>query len=78
VSVDFDAAKALPRLCVVAVSPSFDLDIDRPVRAISDCVIASGERVGEFKTKQLEGFGSYGFPESHAASFALIATPPAG
>ncbi len=23
--------------------------------------------------KQLEGFGSYGFPESHAASFALIA-----
>jgi error-prone DNA polymerase len=22
---------------------------------------------------QLEGFGSYGFPESHAASFALIA-----
>jgi error-prone DNA polymerase len=30
----------------------------------------------EFATKifsQLEGFGSYGFPESHAASFALIA-----
>ena len=23
--------------------------------------------------KQLEGFGSYGFPECHAASFALIA-----
>src|SRR3546814_12915273 len=23
--------------------------------------------------KQIEGFGSYGFPESHAASFALIA-----
>ncbi|KSV78139.1 hypothetical protein N182_20885 [Sinorhizobium sp. GL2] len=23
--------------------------------------------------KQLEGFGSYGFPERHAASFALIA-----
>ena len=22
--------------------------------------------------KQLEGFGSYGFPESHAASFALL------
>ena len=22
---------------------------------------------------QLEGFGSYGFPESHAASFALVA-----
>lgn len=26
-----------------------------------------------FFGKQLEGFGSYGFPESHAASFALIA-----
>ena len=23
--------------------------------------------------RQIEGFGSYGFPESHAASFALIA-----
>src|SRR3954451_13191802 len=23
--------------------------------------------------KQIEGFGSYGFPESHAASFALLA-----
>ena len=23
--------------------------------------------------RQLEGFGSYGFPETHAASFALIA-----
>ena len=22
--------------------------------------------------KQIEGFGSYGFPESHAASFALL------
>jgi error-prone DNA polymerase len=27
----------------------------------------------ENMVKQLEGFGSYGFPESHAASFALIA-----
>ncbi len=27
----------------------------------------------EHSFKQLEGFGSYGFPESHAASFALIA-----
>ena len=30
----------------------------------------------DFSTRiftQLEGFGSYGFPESHAASFALIA-----
>jgi error-prone DNA polymerase len=28
---------------------------------------------GERTFSQLEGFGSYGFPESHAASFALIA-----
>ena len=37
--------------------------------------IANGyERDFAEKTfKQLEGFGSYGFPESHAASFALIA-----
>ncbi|ENN88519.1 Putative DNA polymerase III, alpha subunit [Rhizobium freirei PRF 81] len=27
----------------------------------------------EKTSKQLEGLGSYGFPESHAASFALIA-----
>ena len=38
-------------------------------------MIAKGyERDFAEKTfKQLEGFGSYGFPESHAASFALIA-----
>jgi error-prone DNA polymerase len=38
-------------------------------------MIAKGyERVFAEKTfSQLEGFGSYGFPESHAASFALIA-----
>jgi DNA polymerase III alpha subunit len=31
-------------------------------------------RLGAERTfRQLEGFGSYGFPESHAASFALIA-----
>ena len=28
--------------------------------------------------RQIEGFGEYGFPESHAASFALSSTPPAG
>jgi len=28
--------------------------------------------------KQLEGFGSYGFPESHAASFALLVYVSAG
>ncbi|MCV3243475.1 error-prone DNA polymerase [Mesorhizobium sp. ZC-5] len=38
-------------------------------------MIANGyEREFAEKTfRQLEGFGSYGFPESHAASFALIA-----
>ena len=40
-----------------------------------DGMVANGyERDFAEKTfKQLEGFGSYGFPESHAASFALIA-----
>jgi error-prone DNA polymerase len=28
--------------------------------------------------KQIEGFGSYGFPESHAASFAKIAYASSG
>ncbi|AHE52189.1 error-prone DNA polymerase [Sphingomonas sanxanigenens] len=32
-----------------------------------------GEEFAERTVSQLEGFGSYGFPESHAASFALIA-----
>lgn len=40
-----------------------------------DGMVANGyEREFALKTfAQLEGFGSYGFPESHAASFALIA-----
>ena len=40
-----------------------------------DGMIARGyERdFAETTFKQIEGFGSYGFPESHAASFALIA-----
>jgi error-prone DNA polymerase len=40
-----------------------------------DGMIANGyEREFSERTfRQLEGFGSYGFPESHAASFALIA-----
>ena len=40
-----------------------------------DGMVANGyERDFALKTfTQLEGFGSYGFPESHAASFALIA-----
>src|SRR3954462_5952589 len=38
-------------------------------------MIANGypPEFAERSFKQLEGFGSYGFPESHAASFALIA-----
>ncbi|BBK33445.1 DnaE-like error-prone DNA polymerase [Stella humosa] len=38
-------------------------------------MVANGyeEAYAEQTFKQLEGFGSYGFPESHAASFALIA-----
>ncbi|MDL2409160.1 error-prone DNA polymerase [Rhizobium calliandrae] len=38
-------------------------------------MVANGyePEIAEKTFKQLEGFGSYGFPESHAASFALIA-----
>ena len=38
-------------------------------------MVASGydQDLAERIFKQLEGFGSYGFPESHAASFALLA-----
>ena len=38
-------------------------------------MIANGytQEFAEQTFKQLDGFGSYGFPESHAASFALIA-----
>lgn len=38
-------------------------------------MVANGydKEFAERTFKQLEGFGSYGFPESHAASFALIA-----
>jgi error-prone DNA polymerase len=40
-----------------------------------DGMVANGyePEFAEKTFKQLEGFGSYGFPESHAASFALIA-----
>jgi error-prone DNA polymerase len=40
-----------------------------------DGMVARGYAHGfaEKTFKQIEGFGSYGFPESHAASFALIA-----
>jgi error-prone DNA polymerase len=43
-------------------------------KLISGMVANGYERDFAEKTfRQLEGFGSYGFPESHAASFALIA-----
>ena len=32
----------------------------------------SAEDFGEALYRQIQGFGEYGFPESHAASFALI------
>ena len=40
-----------------------------------DGMVARGypKEFAERTFKQIEGFGSYGFPESHAASFALIA-----
>ena len=40
-----------------------------------DGMVAQGyvRAFAERTFKQLEGFGSYGFPESHAASFALVA-----
>jgi len=39
-----------------------------------DGMVAKGYKIeyAERVFKQLEGFGSYGFPESHAASFALL------
>ncbi len=43
-------------------------------KLISGMVARGYEReFAERTVRQLEGFGSYGFPESHAASFALIA-----
>ena len=40
-----------------------------------DGMVANGyaPEFAERTFSQLEGFGSYGFPESHAASFALVA-----
>ncbi len=44
-------------------------------KKLIDGMVANGyePEFAEKIFKQLEGFGSYGFPESHAASFALIA-----
>ncbi|HEY0122173.1 MAG TPA: error-prone DNA polymerase [Rhizobium sp.] len=44
-------------------------------KKLIDGMVANGyaPEFAEKIFKQLEGFGSYGFPESHAASFALVA-----
>ncbi|TAN09009.1 MAG: error-prone DNA polymerase [Rhodanobacteraceae bacterium] len=50
-------------------------DIERHRERITQGMLARGY-TAEFATQlfdQLKGFGSYGFPESHAASFALLA-----
>jgi error-prone DNA polymerase len=49
--------------------------IERHRRRMKDRMLANGieEKFADRIFKQLEGFASYGFPESHAASFALIA-----
>jgi error-prone DNA polymerase len=49
--------------------------VSRFATKLVDGMVARGysRDFAEHTFKQLEGFGSYGFPESHAASFALIA-----
>ena len=51
-----------------------------PARLVTKDKLVAGMVANDYKAafaermfKQLEGFGSYSFPESHAASFALIA-----
>ncbi|MEJ7558476.1 MAG: error-prone DNA polymerase [Pedobacter sp.] len=48
--------------------------VSRFQKKLIDGMIANGydEEFANRIFKQLEGFGSYGFPESHAASFALL------
>ena len=43
------------------------------VRGAFADVLSDRAGLAERTFRQLEGFGSYGFPESHAASFALVA-----
>src|SRR5208282_3714881 len=49
--------------------------IDYPTPELRAGMVARGYQrdFAERTFSQIEGFGSYGFPESHAASFALIA-----
>jgi error-prone DNA polymerase len=53
----------------------FKGDVSRFQHKLTHGMLARGytQEFAERIFKQLEGFGSYGFPESHAASFALIA-----
>ncbi|GAA4790783.1 error-prone DNA polymerase [Olivibacter ginsenosidimutans] len=48
--------------------------VSRFERKLVDGMVARGykQEFAERVFRQLEGFGSYGFPESHAASFALL------
>jgi error-prone DNA polymerase len=50
-------------------------DIEKFERKLIDGMLANGysEEFARNVFRQLEGFGSYGFPESHAVSFALLA-----
>ena len=50
-------------------------NMDRHRDRLKSRMLAKGitEEFAERVYKQIQGFGSYGFPESHAASFALIA-----
>ena len=50
-------------------------DIERFERRLIEGMLAKGysEEFARNVFRQLEGFGSYGFPESHAVSFALLA-----
>lgn len=49
-------------------------NMERPQKRLSEAMRAQGieERFIERIIQQIEGFGSYGFPESHAASFAHL------
>ena len=48
--------------------------IDQFEQKLIDGMLANGytEEFARNLFRQIEGFGSYGFPESHAASFALL------
>ncbi len=59
-----------PNLVVVSAA---SLQLSAGIRRIHEPVGVYPRDFAERTFRQLEGFGSYGFPESHAASFALVA-----